>query len=116
MKLINKLIIVLLLFANIAIGQTFLKDEISVVEFNTSWNENNHYKNLNKLKNCKAYNISLCNKPEYMAEFDILQPVIIVFHNGHNVKQYKANIMMEFEVNNKALQHNVDSLLLLKFN
>jgi|TARA_E500000305_G_C3810273_1_gene138139 hypothetical protein len=116
MKLINNIIFVFILLASNVAAQSFLKQEISVVEFNTTWNENNHYKSLNKLKNCNSYNISLCEKPGYMADFDILQPVIIVFHNGKDVKRYKANILLQFDINNKALQADIDSLLLLKFN
>ena len=126
MKSINKkdisnyiyilLILLIFLFATIAPAQNFLKTEISVVEFNTSWNESNFIKGLDKLKNCKYYTIILCDNIEYMDEYNIKQPTIIVFNNGDEVKRYKSTIMLDFEITYKELQKQVDQLLLNKFN
>ena len=97
-------------------AQSFLKQEISIVEYNTNWNKNNHIKGLEKLKNCKTYNISLCNDPHYMEKYNIKTPTIILFNNGEEVKRYLTNILFTFDVNYKNLQADVDSILLLKFN
>ena len=126
MKSINKkdisnyiyilLMLLVFLFATIAPAQNFLKTEIAVVEFNTSWNESNFIKGLDKLKNCKYYTIILCDNIEYMDEYNIKQPTIIVFNNGDEVKRYKSTIMLDFEITYKELQKQVDQLLLNKFN
>tara|TARA_Y100001973_G_scaffold79836_1_gene117389 strand:- start:1186 stop:1566 length:381 start_codon:yes stop_codon:yes gene_type:complete len=126
MKSINKkdisnfiyilLMILVFLFAATAPAQNFLKSEISVVEFNTSWNEGNFIKGLDKLKNCKTYTIILCDNIEYMDEYNIKQPTIIVFNNGDEIKRYKSTIMLDFEITYKDLQKEVDVLLLNKFN
>ena len=108
--------LLIFLFATIAPAQNFLKTEISVVEFNTSWNESNFIKGLDKLKNCKYYTIILCDNIEYMDEYNIKQPTIIVFNNGDEVKRYKSTIMLDFEITYKELQKQVDQLLLNKFN
>ena len=126
MKLINKIeisnyiyilimILVFLLSYNMK-AQSFLSQEIAIVEFNSNWNKSNHLDGLDKLKNCKTYNVSICDNPNYMDEFDIKLPSIIIYNNGNEVKRYKTNILFTFEINYKNLQSDVDSLLLTKFN
>lgn len=126
MKLINKIeisnyiyilimILVFLLSYNMK-AQSFLSQEIAIVEFNSNWNESNHLDGLDKLKNCKTYNVSICDNPNYMDEFNIKLPSIIIYNNGNEVKRYKTNILFTFEINYKNLQSDVDSLLLTKFN
>jgi len=126
MKSINKrdisnyiyilLMLLVFLFATIAPAQDFIKNEIAVVEFNTSWNESNFIKGLDKLKNCKYYTIILCDNIEYMDEYNIKQPTIVVYNNGEEIKRYKSTIMLDFEITYKELQKQVDQVLLNKFN
>tara|TARA_R110002020_G_scaffold92169_6_gene223347 strand:+ start:2145 stop:2525 length:381 start_codon:yes stop_codon:yes gene_type:complete len=126
MKLINKkdissylyvimMIIVFLLSTNV-VAQNFLKTEISIVEFNTSWNESNHFTGFDKIKNCKSFNISLCDNPKYLDQFKIEQPTIVLFYNGEEIKRYISTIMLNFKITHKNIQNDVDSLLLTKFN
>jgi len=126
MKSINKkdisnyiyilLMILVFLFAYTSSAQNFLQDEIAVVEFNTSWNEDNFIEDLDKLKNCKYYTIILCDYVEYMDRYDIKQPTIIVYNNGKEIKRFKSTIMLDFDITYKKLQKEVDVLLLNKFN
>lgn len=126
MKSINKrdisnfiyilLMLSVFLFATIAPAQEFLKDDISIVEFNTSWNESNSLKNLNKLKNCKYYSIILCNNINYMDDYNIKQPTIIVYNNGEEVNRYISNILFTYDINYKDIQSEIDNILLNKFN
>ena len=109
------MILVFLLSYNIK-AQSFLSQEIAIVEFNSNWNQSNHLDGLDKLKNCKTYNVSICDNPNYMDEFNIKLPSIIIYNNGNEVKRYKTNILFTFEINYKNLQSDVDSLLLTKFN
>lgn len=110
------IMIVIFLLSNKISAQSFLKNEISIVEFNTSWNENNFIKGLDKLKNCKYYTIILCTNIDYMDEYEIKQPTIIVFNNGDEIKRYKSTIMLDFDITYKDLQKDIDVLLLNKFN
>ena len=126
MKSINKkdishyiyilLMLLVFLFAATASGQNFLKNEIAIVEFNTSWNEENFIEDLDKIKNCKCYTIILCDNLKYMDEYNIKQPTIILFNNGEEVKRFKSTIMLDFDITYKKLQKEVDVLLLNKFN
>ena len=109
------MIVIFLLSSNLK-GQSFLKQDISVVEFNTSWNESNFIKDLDKLTNCKPYNVILCDHLDYMDKFNIKQPTIIIFNNGDEIKRYESTIMLDFDINYKGLQKQVDKLLLNKFN
>lgn len=126
MKSINKkdissyvyilIMLLVFLFATIAPAQEFIEDEIAIVEFNTSWNESNFIKDLDKLKNCKYYIIILCDNVEYMDRYDIKQPTIVVYNNGEEVKRYKSTIMLDFDITYKELQKQIDKILLDKFN
>ena len=109
---------ILILFFITALGysQSFLKNEISIVEYNTSWNETNFIQGLDKLKNCKPYTIILCDNLDYMDKFDIKQPTIVLYNNGDEVKRFKSTIMLDFDVSYKDLQKEIDKLLLNKFN
>ncbi len=109
------MIVIFLLSSNLK-GQSFLKQEISVVEFNTSWNESNFIQGLNNLKNCNPYTIILCDYIDYMDKFNIKQPTIIIFNNGDEIKRFESTIMLDFDINYKGLQKEVDKLLLNKFN
>ncbi len=109
------MILIFLVSSNVW-GQSFLKDEISVVEFNTSWNEDNFIKNVDKLKNCTYHIIVLCDNLDYMDRFDIKQPTIIIYNNGEEIVRFKSGIMLDFSVGYKELQKEVDGLLLNKFN
>lgn len=109
------MIVIFLLSSNLK-GQNFLKQEISVVEFNTSWNESNFIQGLNNLKNCNPYTIILCDYIDYMDKFNIKQPTIIIFNNGDEIKRFESTIMLDFDINYKGLQKEVDKLLLNKFN
>tara|TARA_R110001592_G_scaffold265064_2_gene530625 strand:- start:61 stop:441 length:381 start_codon:yes stop_codon:yes gene_type:complete len=126
MKSINKkdissymyilLMIVVFLLSTKISAQNFLKQEISIVEYNTSWNESNFIKGLDKINNCKNYTIILCDNIEYMDRFNIKQPTIIVYNNGDEIKRYISTIMLDFDITYKDLQKDVDVLLLNKFN
>ena len=96
-------------------AQSFLKPEISIVEFNSNWNKANHF-GLDGIKNCKIFDVSICDNPKYMDKFNITTPSIVIYHNGLEVKRYQSNILFTFDVTHKNLQQDVDSLLLTKFN
>ena len=108
--------IAMLLMALRGNAQSFIKQEIAIVEFNTSWNIDNHFKGFDDVKNCKTYSISLCDNPNYKDKFNIKYPAIVVYNNGDEIKRYNTNIVLGFDVTYKNLQTDVDSLLLLKFN
>ena len=125
MKLTNKidisnyiylLILLMGLIFGSANGQSFLKNEISIVEFNSDWNKKNHLEGLDNLKNCNIYNISLCENPKYMYKFNIKLPTIIIYNNGNEIKRYENSILFTFDIDYKQLQLDVDSILLTKFN
>ena len=97
-------------------AQDFVKDEISVVEFNPSWNKKNTFKDLRELNNCCIYNINLCDNISYMKLFNIPIPSIIIFVNGEEAKRYRVNILLRFECSLKNIQEDVDSLLIARFN
>ena len=116
MKYLNKIIFFLLIVNTFAYSQSFLDHEISVVEYNTDWNKSNHFNDLDNLKNCKTFTISLCENPNYMERFEIKQPTIVIYNNGNELKRFTSNIMLTFEIKIKHLQKEVDQILFNKFN
>ena len=109
------LMVLVFMLSFVGTAQTFLKSEISIVEFNSNWNKSNHF-GLDDVQNCKTFNVSICDNPKYMDKFKIMTPTIVLYHNGKEVKRYESNILFTFEITNKNLQQDVDSLLLTKFN
>ena len=51
-----------------------------------------------------------------MDRFNIKQPTIIVYNNGNEIKRFKSTIMLDFDINYKNLQQEIDKILLTKFN
>tara|TARA_E500000305_G_scaffold5835_1_gene4711 strand:+ start:4585 stop:4932 length:348 start_codon:yes stop_codon:yes gene_type:complete len=115
MKSINK-VILLLLISGICYSQDFLKTGINLVEFNTGWNKENHCEYLKEIKDCKIYEVTLCDYPQYMEELDIKVPAIVLYNEGKEIIRFEANILFEFDCTKKEIQKEVDKLILSKFN
>ena len=89
------LVILFLLLSTVVFSQTIdCKDnDICVVEFNASFNEQNKTTWLNDLTDCGVKRI-LIDKGEWKSKFKIFAvPTIIVF-NGEEVERFSPNIMM----------------------
>tara|TARA_R110002020_G_scaffold96958_1_gene231615 strand:+ start:6583 stop:6912 length:330 start_codon:yes stop_codon:yes gene_type:complete len=90
--------------------------QVNVIQFNSSWNEENDY-NMSELKNCEIHYISICENPELIKDLNIISvPTIIILDNGQEIERFEGGIMMEIKATQKEIQEEIDKLLLAKFN
>ena len=110
------LVILFLLFSTVVFSQTIdCKDnDICVVEFNASFNEQNKTTWLNDLTDCGVKRI-LIDKGEWKSKFKIFAvPTIIVF-NGEEVERFSPNIMMQVDAKLEDIQEVIDETIMSNF-
>ena len=89
--------------------------QVSVIHFNSEWNEENNY-DISTLKDCETSAIVICNNIELQEKHSIMAvPTIIVFDNDIEITRFQANIMMKLEATNKEIQNAIDKVHLAKF-
>ena len=109
-------ILVFLLFSTVVFSQTIdCKDnDLCVVEFNASFNEQNKTTWLSKLTDCGIKRISI-DKGEWKEKFKIFAvPTIIVF-NGEEVERFSPTIMMKVDATQEDVQNAIDAILMESF-
>jgi hypothetical protein len=110
---ISNLLLVLIGFFFFFFGVAF--GQVSVVQYNSSWNAENSF-DISELKECKKSNVVICEAPEMKEEHKIKSvPTIIIFDEGEEVIRFEANIMMELEATRKDIQKEIDKIYLAKF-
>ena len=112
MKLDSILLILLGLFF---FGYGICFSQVSVIHFNSEWNENNNF-DISVLKDCDIDSVVICHNPELQEKHEIKSvPTVIIFDNNEEVKRFEANIMMELEATKKDIQKEIDKIYLAKF-
>ena len=109
------LIIIMMLFYGIAIGQTkFCDEDICVVEFNAGWNESNGCSYLEQLTDCGIKRI-IIDKGDWQKEYGIVVvPTIIVF-NGKEVKRWQADLSFKLLATREDVQEAIDEIIMSDF-
>jgi|TARA_Y100000034_G_C6782663_1_gene349947 hypothetical protein len=119
MKLIWKifntylLIIFFILICNNAFGQKICKQDVCVVEFNASWNEQNQVTFLDKLKDCGIVRINI-DEGDYKKYNITVVPTIIVF-NGKEVERFKADLSFKATAKLEDVQEVVNEINMKRF-
>jgi hypothetical protein len=112
MKLDSILLVLLGLFF---FGYGICFGQVSVIHFNSEWNENNNF-DISVLKDCDIDSVVICHNPELQEKHQIKSvPTVIIFDNNEEVKRFEANIMMELEATKKDIQKEIDKIYLAKF-
>ena len=112
MKLDSILLVLLGLFF---FGYGICFGQVSVIHFNSEWNENNNF-DISVLKDCDIDSVVICHNPELQEKHEIKSvPTVIIFDNNEEVKRFEANIMMELEATKKEIQKEIDKIYLAKF-
>lgn len=89
--------------------------QVSVIHFNSEWNENNNF-DISVLKDCDIDSIVICHSPELQEKHEIKSvPTVIIFDDDEEVKRFEANIMMKLEATKKDIQKYIDQIYLTKF-
>ena len=108
------LIIFFILVASGAFAQTkFCKQDICVVEFNASWNEENKVEFLSKLTDCGVVRINI-DEGDYKKYNITVVPTVIVF-NGKEVERFKADLSFQLTAKLEDVQDVVDGINMNKF-
>ena len=110
------LIILFLLSSTVVFSQTIdCKDnDICVVEFNASFNEQNKTTWLSKLTDCGIKRISI-DKGEWKEKFKIfVVPTIIIF-NGEEVERFSADLSFKIVATIEEIQEIIDETLMADF-
>lgn len=90
--------------------------QVNVIQFNSSWNEDNTF-DTSQLKDCNTEYVTICENPDLQKKFKIVSvPTIIIFDNGEEIERFEGGIMMEITIKPKEIQKEIDKLLLAKFN
>ena len=112
MKLDSILLVLLGLFF---FGYGICFGQVSVIHFNSEWNENNNF-DISVLKDCDIDSVIICHNPELQEKHEIKSvPTVIIFDNNEEVKRFEANIMMKLEATKKDIQKEIDKIYLAKF-
>jgi hypothetical protein len=112
MKLDSILLVLLGLFF---FGYGICFGQVSVIHFNSEWNENNNF-DISVLKDCDIDSVVICHNPELQEKHQIKSvPTVIIFDDDEEVKRFEANIMMELEATKKDIQKEIDKIYLAKF-
>ena len=95
--------------------QKIAKD-IVAVEFWASWNAQNQFEELIKLKQCNVYRVDIVSDMDLQMDYKVEAiPTIIIFDNGVEKERFGANIMFKLDADKKTIQNSIDTLLLNKF-
>ena len=107
--------ILLVLLGLIFFGYGICFGQVSVIHFNSEWNEKNNF-DISVLKDCEIDNVVICHNPELQDKYKIRSvPTIIIFDEQRESIRFEANIMMELVVTKKELQSEIDNIYLRKF-
>jgi len=114
-----KYIVLLLLFmilASSANGQSPCDDELCVVQFNAGFNEANKVKWIGELNDCSTKFIDIQTDAKAAAKYKIVVvPTIVIYNNGEEVARFQANIMMQMEATKKEVQGKIDEIIMENF-
>ena len=123
-KLINteinnmkKLLIVLfLILASSANGQSPCGDGLCVVQFNAGFNEANKVKWLGELNDCETKFIDIQKDTKASGKYKIVVvPTILIFNGEEEVGRFQANIMMKMEATKDEVQEKIDEIIMEDF-
>jgi len=123
-RLINKetnnmkklLIVLFMILASYASGQSPCGDDLCVVQFNAGFNEANKVTWVGELSDCSTKFIDIQTDAAAAGKYKIVVvPTILIFSGGEEVARYQANIMMKMETKQKEIQGKIDEIIMEAF-
>ena len=113
----KKLLIVLfLILASSANGQSPCGDGLCVVQFNAGFNEANKVKWLGELNDCETKFIDIQKDSKASGKYKIVVvPTILIFNGEEEVARFQANIMMKMEATKDEVQEKIDEIIMEDF-
>ena len=113
----KKLLIVLfLILASSASGQSPCGDGLCVVQFNAGFNEANKVTWLGDLTDCKNKFIDIQTDAAASGKYKIVVvPTILIFNGEEEVGRFQANIMMKMGATKEEVQEKIDEIIMEDF-
>ena len=113
----KKLLIVLfLILASSANGQSPCGDGLCVVQFNAGFNEANKVTWLGDLTDCENKFIDIQTDAAASGKYKIVVvPTILIFNGEEEVGRFQANIMMKMEATKDEVQEKIDEIIMEDF-
>ena len=118
MKKIKYIILLLLLMvvANSANGQSPCGDDLCVVQFNAGFNEANKVTWVKELTDCSTKFIDIQKDTKAAGKYKIVVvPTILIFNGEEEVGRFQANIMMKMEATKAEGQEKIDEIIMEDF-
>ena len=89
--------------------------QVTAMQFNASWNEQNGVEWFDELGDC--------DKKSHMIDGNDMQkkykiavvPTIIIFDEGEEVKRFQADLSFKMQATRKEIQDYIDELIISKF-
>ena len=91
--------------------------QISVAQFNASWNSSNEVPWVNDLSDCQTLSyIDIATNPKMQVKHKIAAiPTIIVFKDGVEVARFQADLSFKIMATKEAVQEEIDNILMSDF-
>jgi len=110
------LIILFMILASSANGQSPCGDDLCVVQFNAGFNEANKVTWVGELTDCDNKFIDIQIDAAAASKYKIVVvPTLIIYNGGEEVGRFQANIMMKMEATKKEVQEKIDEILMDSF-
>ena len=93
-----------------------LSAQITVTQFNASWNASNDVEWCDDLTDCDLAYIDISKEPDLQKEHSVvIVPTIIIFNDGEEIKRFQADLSFKMLATRKELQGVIDELLMADF-
>ena len=91
--------------------------QISVAQFNASWNSANEVPWVMDLEDCNTYSYTdISNNPELATKHKIaVIPTIIIFKDDEEVARFQADLSFKMVATRKEVQEEIDNILMSDF-
>ena len=110
------LILLLMILASSASGQSPCGDGLCAVQFNAGFNEANKVPWVGKLNECSTKFIDIQKDTKAAGKYKIVVvPTIVIYKDGEEVARFQANIMMQMEAKQKEIQSKIDEIIMEDF-
>ena len=89
--------------------------QVTAMQFNASWNEQNNVDWFSKLGDCDKQSHMIDNN-DLQKKYQIaVVPTIIIFDDGEEVKRFQADLSFTLQATKKEIQDYIDELIISKF-
>ena len=91
--------------------------QVSVAQFNASWNSSNEVSWVNDLSDCQTLSyVDIAANPKLQVKHKIAAiPTIIIFKDGVEVARFQADLSFKMMATREEVQEEIDNILMSDF-